>query len=732
MMDGATGLESGRDTERRAAALSRIEKSGPTGACLAVLLRAVEWAGSPRRLMEAIPHAKALETTDELRIVLNRLGYSTHGRSLRLRDIGDSMLPCIRSDGSRGGLSVLLRRSGKSQLVEFRASTGREHKVDTRGTSQFFLIEPTDPEETREVVRRMGWMQFVISRFRRSITTIMLLSLVVNLLSLAVPIFVMAVYDRAISASSVMTLVSLLAAVMLALLLEGAFRTARSRAVAFLGARIESLVTTGAFGQILGLPLMMTEPAPIPAQLSRLRQFSGIRSVFVGQLGTALIDLPFVAIFLAAIFAIGGPLGFAPLGLLVFFLLIAAVTVPLSRRRVRFSGDASARARAFLMELVQKHGTIRDNRAETVWLGRASDLIGRSLHEQFRAQQMNLVLLTGSQTLVMVTGVVTVALGVMMALEGTLSIGALIAVIALIWRLLSPVQAIFLGLNQIGQAIDTVNQLNRLMQIKTEPAGEFGTNVQSYRGRVTLDEVSMRHSPDADLALKGISLDIPAGQTVAITGPSGGGKSTLLKIVAGLVQPQAGAVRIDDLDLRQIDPATHRATIGYIPGEQTVFYGTIAQNLQLGRPDATAEEMETALEMAGAGELLRSLPDGLDTRIRAVDAALWSDGRLQRLSLARAFVRRSSLYLMDDPGSRLDQAGEAALRAAIWKLSGEATVLLVTHRPSLMRLTDRVLVMAGGRITADGEPDKIVPVLLDRLAEQKSHLEPSEERLPEY
>jgi ABC-type bacteriocin/lantibiotic exporter with double-glycine peptidase domain len=371
------------------------------------------------------------------------------------------------------------------------------------------------------------------------------------------------------------------------------------------------------------------------------------------------------------------------------------------------------------MELADKRRSVRENGAEDIWIERCKELFSTYLLRQFKAQQFNTSLQTASQMLVMVTGVSTVSYGAVMALDGDLSIGALIAVIALVWRLLSPIQAIFLGLNQLGQSIDTMKQINNLMRMQPERrANHISTVSRKYYGHISIVEAGFRYTAQSEAALRGISLDIPAGQVVAITGNSGAGKSTLLKLVAGLYSPQMGAVRADGLDLRQIDPAEYRQSVAYVPEALDVFYGTVAQNLKLADPEITTEAMMKALAEAGASDFVNSRPEGLDTRIRTVDQRAWTEGRLQQLVLARAYVKNSPIYLLDDPGGRLDRAGDEAFIKKIKSLSGRATVLLVTHRPSHMRCADRVVVLNRGQIAADGPPDEIVPALLAQMQKQ--------------
>ena len=701
--------------------LEKLDDSTPAAACLKPLLQALEWTGQERHLMEALPHLEPLHDVDDLRALLSRINYRTTHRSFMRSELRPGMLPCLFSQDDGDTVSVILEIEADGRLLTFDGRKKAFSYVVADGTSgEVYLVSAIKGDDVFETIHKHGWVQYTFGRFKRSIITVFALAFVVNLLALTVPFYVMNVYDKAIGAKSPMTLFFFLTGILILLGCEMGLRTVRSRVIAFLGARFESLVTIAAMQQLLHLPLAMTEATPISAQISRLKQFASIRDLFVGQLGSALTDLPFVFIFIGAIFAISGPLGFIPLALFTIFLVTAAATVPLTRRRVRLAGDANTKVRDFVMELADKRRSVRENGAEDIWIERCKDLFSTYLLRQFKAQQFNTILQTTSQMLVMVTGVSTVSYGALLALDGDLSVGALIAVIALIWRLLSPIQAIFLGFNQLGQSLDTMKQVNNLMRMRPERSPhQMATVARKYNGHISIIEAGFRYNAQAEAALRGITLDIPPGQVVAITGSSGSGKSSLLKLVAGLHRPQMGSVRADGLDLRQIDTAEYRQSVAYVPEALDVFYGTVAQNLKLADPEVTPEAMIKALNEAGAGNFMKSLPEGLDTRIKTVDQRAWTHGVLQQLILARAYVKNCPIYLLDDPGSRLDRAGDEVFIKKLKSLSGRATVLLVTHRPSHMRCADRVIVLNRGQITADGHPDEIVPAILAQLQEKK-------------
>lgn len=693
----------------------QIDETSAAGACLGPLLTALDWTGEARHLQEALPHFDEVRDIDGLRSVLARLNYETRPRPRRMSWLRQSMLPCLYATEG-GDLYVVIGVEEDGQFLVFDGKQNAFCHIQApykAGTA--YLIQPVDFEDRQKNVDRNGWVQNLLVKFKRTFFNLFLLTFCINVLALVVPVYVMNVYDKAVGAKSMMTLGYLLAGVVLALCADALLRSIRARYMAYLGTRIESLVSTAAFEKLLHLPLGMTESAPMGTQVTRLKQFESVREIFTGALATTILDFPFFLVFLAAILAIGGTLGLVPVVLMCVYAVMAFITVPMTRARVRRAGDAKSQNRNFLMEFATKRDTIRDSGAEDVWLERFRDIAGKMVSTQSDAQKFGMTVQTIAQALVMIAGAATVGLGTLMVLDGDLTPGALIAVMALVWRILSPLQSAFLSLNRIGQTTESFQQINNLMRVVAErQPGQLPTFYRKFKGELAVKRVAFRFSPRAEPSLRSIDLSVKAGEFIAITGPSGAGKSTLLKILARLYQPQAGVVTLDRLDLRQLDVAELRQAIGYVPQRASFFYGTIAQNFKLADPTATREDMIAALDAVGALQTVKGLEDGLDTRLTARAKAHYSAGFLQQLMLARALVKNASIYLMDEPGNNLDENGDQALIETLGKMRGKATIIIVTHRPSHMRLADRVVVLDQGLVAGEGTPEQVLPALYKR------------------
>lgn len=315
-------------------------------------------------------------------------------------------------------------------------------------------------------------------------------------------------------------------------------------------------------------------------------------------------------------------------------------------------------------------------------------------------------LLSSGGYLISTMGILGVVLiSVFMVYNDSIGVGAVIGSMLLAWRLVGPVQTGFVNLTRIDRIRNSISQMDRLMSLRGERQSQgFGAPSRQISGKVELDRVSFRYTLDSDPALLGVSLVVEPGKLVAVTGENGGGKSTMLKILSGLYTPQAGSVRIDDTDLRQMDPLVLRRSIGYVPQETALFRGTIAQNLKLVRPGATDEEINRALAMAGALNEIALLPDGMNTRPGDGRSEQMPSSLRQKLALARAFLSGAPILLFDEPANTLDFEGDRQFMETLKRFKGRATVFLVTHRPSHIRMADTVVILQGGFVRYAGAP----------------------------
>ena len=681
-------------------------------ACLAPLLAAVGWAAELRRVREALPHFDRVNDIESLRCVVARLGFGTAPCHVNVGDIPRNLLPAV-FESDKGALSVIADSNPDGTLLVF---DGNEAKWCNAAPGEFqgtlYHVYQLSRDDQQWAEAQKNWLGSVIGRFKPLIAAAAILSLLTNLAALSVPLFVVHVYDLGIGtrSSSIVFFLALGAGIVIGT--DLVLRYIRARVLAYFGSRIDALISMAAFQQLVQMPISMVETVPIGTQVSRLRQFENMRDTFTSALATAIIDIPFVAVFLVGITIWGGHLVWVPIVLLVIFVLLTFFTLPLVKNSSNATGEVKLRMQLLLREIIGKRQAIRNLNAESVWVGKHRELLDEWARKNQKSQLLNNFVQNIAQALVSTSGVATLVLGTLWVMNGAMSLGALIGVMVLVWRVMSPLQTTYLSVARLEQALQTFHQINRLMTIKSEQAPIAGRPFhRQFLGHIVLNRLVFRYPRRIEPALRGVQLAIKPGEVIAVTGPSGAGKSTLLKLILGLYPPLGGAVLVDGLDLRQTSLAEWRAAAAYLPKHMHLFYGTIAQNLRLARADATDAEILHALKSAGVNIESPLLPDGVETRLTYSRIEHLPDAMKQGIALARCFVKKAPVYLLDIPGANMDAAAATSFMNKISELKGKATVIMTTFRPAYMRLADRVIVLNDGLAIAEGPPEKIIEKL---------------------
>jgi len=432
----------------------------------------------------------------------------------------------------------------------------------------------------------------------------------------------------------------------------------------------------------------------------------------------AIATLPVTAYF------VGSALAALPLSLLMkrigrragftlgaLFAILGAIVTPLIRSNVARAGRSSSKRQELVVETLNAMRAVKYCGAERTWLERYRELSAKAALTSFVTAQLSSLVQTIAHVLMTGSGIATVVFGVYRVLNGDMTVGGLVATMILVWRVLSPLQTGFISLTRLTQIKSSITQINNLMNIRGEREPHaLITPLKRFAGHVSFNRVSLRYSPESDPALVGVSFEVNAGEIVAVVGGNGSGKSTILKLITGIYNPQAGNVRIDNMDIRQLDVVELRHAVSYVPQTFQFFYGTIAQNLRLAYPVASEEDLRRACDQAGVLDDVLKLEQGsgkwkrtgLEVRIGDAGAAQMPTSLLQRLNLARGYLKRAPILLFDEPGNGLDFAGDQRFMQTVDSLRGNTTAFIVTHRPSHLRVADKIIWLDSGAVRAFG------------------------------
>lgn len=565
------------------------------------------------------------------------------------------------------------------------------------------------PETDQEAVTG-HWFWSAMAANRGAWVQVALAALGLNILGLALPIFVMNVYDRVIPNLAFVTLWTLAIGVGLAIGLDWALRGLRAGLIERIGRRLDMAVSTRLFRHVLAM-----RPGTLPGgglgTASILREFDLVREFFGSASLVALIDLIFIGIFVVVLWLIAGPLALVPLLAIPAMLALAlAAQVPM-RRGVARTQETAARKQRVMVEALTGLETVKSLGAEPAMRREWDAATAASARVSGRTRFWSNFATNSTQSIQQIVSVSLVVWGVFLIADGRISIGALIAANILSGRALAPLGAISQTIFRAQFARGALASLNNLMEAPPERVTRIENPLSIRNGMVNLQGVSYTYPGAERPALSGVNLTFTPGEITALLGKVGSGKSTLGRVIAGLTAPSEGSVLIDGQNIAQYDPAELRRAVGYLPQDPHLFTGTFGENLLLGAPGASGQEISEALSLAGIEGLVASLPGGLAHPIGPAGAHL-SGGQRQGLALARLILRKPKLLFLDEPTNAMDRDMETAISARLGALAGQGIgLVLCTHRPGLANLASRLVVMDQGRVVLDGAREDVMAKL---------------------
>ncbi|MEM6891741.1 MAG: ATP-binding cassette domain-containing protein, partial [Pseudomonadota bacterium] len=389
--------------------------------------------------------------------------------------------------------------------------------------------------------------------------------------------------------------------------------------------------------------------------------------------------------------------------LIVIFFIVAVVSFPRQQSLNDEAARDKAALQAHIFETTQHQKDIQRLGLVTTWSWRNERLATRAASSGRSARQFQMVGQGLSQSLMAVAGVGSIAISTLAAIEGDMTFGALIAVMALVWKVLTPIVALHSGAPQFLGYIQSRKQVDRVLALPEERVRGAGQSHQKkLKGQVSVSNVTFRYSSTGAIAMSQVNLDIAAEEFVCLSGETNSGKSTLMSLVAGLYQTGIGSISLDGIDIRQIAVDDLRQSITYADGTGEHFYGTIYQNFRLSAPDITEREVTEAILNMGLKRELDAMEDGIHTRLTEAFRASMSDSTLRALALARSFARESSLYMFNNPSMGLDKHRQAALKSCLGAMhKAKKTVIIATNDDELMPLAHRFVLMQQGQIVID-------------------------------
>lgn len=671
--------------------------NGAMADALILLLERLRWNGTGEQFARAMPHFPLEFTFTHVCEVLTRLGYEIEDAPL------DTQVFPALGITSTGEPVILDQYSGETRHVVDFESVFSVSPIPV--LSQLYIVRKAS--SVLDYMGRGTWLGATIHRFRKPITRLFAVTAFINIMVLITSFAVATIYDSVIPSHSFDTLGAILLGVCIAFIIEMSFRVLKARGVGLLSGHLEYLVGTEIFSKLMSLPLEKTTGVPIGVQLTRLSQFETVRDLFAGPFAVIVLELPFLVLFIALLFVFGGPIGFVAVVLALVYGLLALFLLPELRRRGHEAVRLRQKRQAILLETASNIRAIRMVGCEDVWAKRLTDVIRESSLASSRATAMNRLLTTLSTAAVPLAGGATVVIGAMLVMAQSLTTGALIGCMILIWRVLAPIQQAFTAMTRFSEIRSTFQQIDQMMKIPAPPSSEEQGFRRHFSGALTFDRVFYRYPGATDAAISALSAEIAPGEFIAVMGQSGAGKTTLLRLLLHLFQPMSGTICLDGVNTRQVPDGELKASIGYVPCMPALFHGTIAQNLRLVVPDARDEDLRRVTAELGILGVIDSLPKGMNTLLDHAVQDKLPAGFRQSLAIAQALLREPQVLVLDEPSHALDPGIEGHFLRALNSRKGRMTIIMVTHRQHYAMMADRVLFLNRGQVAAFDPPAKI-------------------------
>jgi ATP-binding cassette, subfamily C, bacterial LapB len=539
-------------------------------------------------------------------------------------------------------------------------------------------------------------------------------SVLINIFTVLSPLFFMNVYDRVVPNKAYETFWVLAIGVLVMYVFDLVLKTLRGYFLDAAGKRADVALSASLFEQVMNMRLDAGRQS-VGTLANNLREFESLREFFTSATIAALIDLPFVVLFIAVIWWIGGPyMALVPLAAIPLVALAGlALQVPLRNRILRLFAASEAK-HATLIETLGAIEVVKSLGAAAHLQRKWESLVEFVAKESLGSRLLSAFAVNFSAWVQLSVAVGVLAVGVYLIGDAQLTMGALIACTIIAGRSLAPLTQLASLLVRYHQAMSALAALDRIMAApRDRPREPTFVHRPRLRGDIQFREVVFRYPGQVQIdALSGASFAIRAGERVGVIGRIGSGKSTIAKLIVGLYQPAAGAVYVDGTDARQIDPADLRRNIGYVPQNLVLFSGTVRDNLLIGAGGADDAALLRAAQLAGLDKPLRRHPLGFDLPVGERGEAL-SGGQRQAVALARALVTDPPILLLDEPTHAMDHSSEERLKARLAGELKDRTLVVITHRESLLALVDKLLIIDNGKVMAYGPKDAVLQALAE-------------------
>ncbi len=639
---------------------------------------------------------------------LSSLGFKASFGRLNIANLSEEFFPLIAF--KKNGEAFLVLTAPVDGKISIMNPTNRkkeelstaDYKADY---SQYAII--AKELNDREKEERAGHWFF--SAFRKSkwiYVQVMIAAMVSNFLSLTTALFTMTVYDRVIPNGAFESLIALSIGVVIALAFDFLIKSLRASFVDTASKRADLEISRRLFERILTLT-PTEQRQKTGAMAGTIREFETLREFFNSSTLVILIDLPFVFFFIYVISLIAGPVAYVFLTAVPLVIIVGLGIQPFLARVTKGSVESGMNKQAVLVETLNGLETVNATGSGKLMRKRYEDALDNQADGGNKIRALSMFIVNFAASVQQYAQVAAIFFGVYLIVDGQITQGALIGAVILGGRTMGPLSQLANTLSRVNGALTAYRNLSKLIGKSFNTASNLSPiSRSSLDGEIEFKNVSFKFEGSKQPTINNVSFKIPAGQKVALVGKMGSGKSTMSKLIAGMIEPTSGAILIDGIDVRQIDPADVRKNIGVMLQDSWLFSGTIRENIQMGFNEYDDEHVLEICKVAGVDDFVGAHPKGYDLEIKERGIGL-SGGQKQTINLARSLLHKPEILLLDEPTSSMDQGTEQKVIGSLRTFCKDKTMLIVTHRNPILAMVDRILVMENGNIISDQTPEQL-------------------------
>jgi ATP-binding cassette subfamily C protein LapB len=688
--------------------------------CLVALSRYYGVPRSAAALRAGLPLAVGNLKPHHFIQTAERIGLSASQKSRKFIDLDRLSLPCVLLLKD-GGACVLLRLVGQDRAeVITPDNVDGSHEVRREDLQQRYAgnaivvrskIRLDVRSEDLAPTRAKSWFWGSVFAFTPIYLEVILAALLINIFGIASPIFTMIVYDRVVPNQALDTLTVLVVGIGMTFFFDFLLRTLRGYFLDRVGKNLDRKLSARIFEHLLSIKLAAS-PMSSGAFANNIREFETLRDFFTSASLTALVDLPFLFLFLLVIFFLGGPVVWVPAIMVPVVVIVSILAQIPMRAAVERGYREASQKHAMLVETINGLDAVKvasaEGRRQRDWNHYVAAAASSSMSSKFWASiSLNFTVMAAN-----LASIGVVVWGVYRTGEGLMTTGAMVAVSMLTSRAMAPLGQIAGLIVRFHQSWTSLKGLNRLMALPSErPIGKEFLRRPDVRGAIEFRNVSFAYPGSKVAALHGVSFKINPGEKIGVIGRIGSGKTTIARMITGLYEPTDGAVLVDGTDMRQIDPADLRHNLGCVLQDGGLFFGSVKDNITLGAPYVDEAAILKAASIAGVDQFVNTHPSGFDLQVGEAGRFL-SGGQRQAIVIARSLLMDPPIIVMDEPTSSMDNSTETAFRSRMAECLSHKTFVLVTHRHSMLALVDRLLVVDNGKVVADGPKAAVLEALV--------------------